>query len=187
MGSPVSKNPSLMPSLVSKPKRSKGNRKSKPMDPEKKKNFIFPTKYVIPKSLKFSHWPSKKILRNANLIAAAKHVQQRAHTSHLEKHPHKIRNTLQRSPTLHTHTKKKKHPTQTSRKVISLTKTLRVFLFPPKKNTLYFAPRPGAVCGNRTWVLCPIDLASVERRKTPRNVSLWGWRREFYRDPIYTL
>ena len=22
-------------------------------------NFIFPTKYVIPKSLKFSHWPSK--------------------------------------------------------------------------------------------------------------------------------
>ena len=30
------------------------------MDPEKKKlNFIFPTKYVIPKSLKFSHWPSK--------------------------------------------------------------------------------------------------------------------------------
>ena len=21
-------------------------------------NFIFPTKYVIPKSLKFSHWPS---------------------------------------------------------------------------------------------------------------------------------
>ncbi len=30
------------------------------MDPEKKRlNFIFPTKYVIPKSLKFSHWPSK--------------------------------------------------------------------------------------------------------------------------------
>ena len=30
------------------------------MDPEKKSlNFIFPTKYVIPKSLKFSHWPSK--------------------------------------------------------------------------------------------------------------------------------
>ena len=30
------------------------------MDPEKKGlNFIFPTKYVIPKSLKFSHWPSK--------------------------------------------------------------------------------------------------------------------------------
>ena len=24
-------------------------------------NFIFPTKYVIPKSLKFSHWPSKLI------------------------------------------------------------------------------------------------------------------------------
>ena len=30
------------------------------MDPEKKSlNFIFPTKYVIPKSVKFSHWPSK--------------------------------------------------------------------------------------------------------------------------------
>ena len=30
------------------------------MDPENKSlNFIFPTKYVIPKSLKFSHWPSK--------------------------------------------------------------------------------------------------------------------------------
>ena len=30
------------------------------MDPEKKSlNFIFPTKYVVPKSLKFSHWPSK--------------------------------------------------------------------------------------------------------------------------------
>ena len=30
------------------------------MDPEKKSlHFIFPTKYVIPKSLKFSHWPSK--------------------------------------------------------------------------------------------------------------------------------
>ena len=34
---------------------------TQPMDPEKKSlNFIFPTKYVIPKSLKFSHWPSKK-------------------------------------------------------------------------------------------------------------------------------
>ena len=33
------------------------------MDPEKKSlNFIFHTKYVIPKSLKFSHWPSKKVL-----------------------------------------------------------------------------------------------------------------------------
>ena len=33
---------------------------SQPMDPEKKSlNFIFPTKYVIPKCLKFSHWPSK--------------------------------------------------------------------------------------------------------------------------------
>ena len=31
------------------------------MDPEKKSlNFIFPTKHVIPKSLKFSHWLSKK-------------------------------------------------------------------------------------------------------------------------------
>ena len=29
------------------------------MDPDKKKNFIFPTKYVIPKSLKFSHWLSE--------------------------------------------------------------------------------------------------------------------------------
>ena len=34
---------------------------TQPMDPEKKSlNFIFPTKYVIPKSLKFSHWPSKE-------------------------------------------------------------------------------------------------------------------------------
>ncbi len=32
------------------------------MDPEKKSlNFIFPTKYVIPKSLKLSHWPSKGV------------------------------------------------------------------------------------------------------------------------------
>ena len=31
------------------------------MDPEKKSlNFIFPTKYVIPKSLKFSHWLSEQ-------------------------------------------------------------------------------------------------------------------------------
>ncbi len=31
------------------------------MDPEKKSlNFIFPTKYVIPKSLKFSHWLSEE-------------------------------------------------------------------------------------------------------------------------------
>ena len=30
---------------------------TQPMDPEKENlNFIFPTKYVIPKSLKFSHW-----------------------------------------------------------------------------------------------------------------------------------
>ena len=30
------------------------------MDPEKKSlNFIFPTKYVIPKSLKFSNWLSQ--------------------------------------------------------------------------------------------------------------------------------
>ena len=35
------------------------------MDPEKKSlNFIFPTKYVIPKSLKFSHWPSKFALKD---------------------------------------------------------------------------------------------------------------------------
>ena len=33
---------------------------TQPMDPEKKSlNFIFPTKYVIPKSLKFSHWLSE--------------------------------------------------------------------------------------------------------------------------------
>ena len=33
---------------------------TQPMDPEKKSlNFSFPTKYVIPKSLKFSHWQSK--------------------------------------------------------------------------------------------------------------------------------
>ena len=35
---------------------------NQPMDPEKKSlNFIFPTKYVIPKSLKFSHWLSGKV------------------------------------------------------------------------------------------------------------------------------
>ena len=34
---------------------------TQPMDPEKKSlNFIFPTKYVIPKSLKFSHWLSEE-------------------------------------------------------------------------------------------------------------------------------
>ncbi len=33
---------------------------TQPMDPEKKSlNFIFPTKYVTPKSLKFSHWLSE--------------------------------------------------------------------------------------------------------------------------------
>ena len=33
---------------------------TQPMDPEKKSlNFIFPTKYVIPKSLKFGHWLSE--------------------------------------------------------------------------------------------------------------------------------
>ena len=33
---------------------------TQPMDPEKKSlNFFFPTKYVIPKSLKFSHWLSE--------------------------------------------------------------------------------------------------------------------------------
>ena len=37
------------------------------MDPEKKSlNFIFPTKYAIPKSLKFSHWPSK--IPNSGII-----------------------------------------------------------------------------------------------------------------------
>ncbi len=35
---------------------------TQPMDPEKKSvNFIFPIKYGIPKSLKFSHWPSKEL------------------------------------------------------------------------------------------------------------------------------
>ena len=29
------------------------------MDPKKSLKYIFPAKYVIPKSLKFSHWPSK--------------------------------------------------------------------------------------------------------------------------------
>ncbi len=29
---------------------------------KKSLNFIFPTKYVLPKSLKFSHWPSKMII-----------------------------------------------------------------------------------------------------------------------------
>ena len=33
---------------------------TQPMDPGKKSlNFIFPTKYVVPKSLKFSHWLSE--------------------------------------------------------------------------------------------------------------------------------
>ena len=37
------------------------------MDPEKNSlNFIFPTKYVIPKSLKFSHWPSKSKKKPGN-------------------------------------------------------------------------------------------------------------------------
>ena len=35
------------------------------MDPEKKSlNFIFPTKYVIPTSLKFGHWLSEKRRKN---------------------------------------------------------------------------------------------------------------------------
>ena len=39
------------------------------MDPEKKSlNFFFPTKYVIPKSLKFSHWPSKDLLVVAPVV-----------------------------------------------------------------------------------------------------------------------
>ena len=35
---------------------------TQPMDPEKKFElyYPYPTKYVIPKSLKFSHWPSKR-------------------------------------------------------------------------------------------------------------------------------
>ena len=38
------------------------------MDPEKKSlNFIFPTKYVIPKRWKFSHWPSKFALNGGGL------------------------------------------------------------------------------------------------------------------------
>ena len=47
------------------PTTKKGEKKHKaylpqPMDNQNKSlNFIFPTKYVIPKSLKFSHWPSK--------------------------------------------------------------------------------------------------------------------------------
>ncbi len=37
------------------------------MDPEKKSlNFIFPTKYVIPKSLKFSHWLSEILVGGFN-------------------------------------------------------------------------------------------------------------------------
>ena len=33
---------------------------TQPMDPEKKSlNYIFPTKHVIPESLKFSHWLSE--------------------------------------------------------------------------------------------------------------------------------
>ena len=35
-------------------------------------NFIFPTKYVIPKSLKFSHWPSKKLYTPQNQHSAWK-------------------------------------------------------------------------------------------------------------------
>ena len=37
-----------------------GDHLTQPMDPEKKSlNFIFPTKYVISKSLKFGHWLSE--------------------------------------------------------------------------------------------------------------------------------
>ena len=40
------------------------------MDPEKKSlNSIFPTKYVIPKSLKFSHWPSKMDLEKITVTS----------------------------------------------------------------------------------------------------------------------
>ena len=42
------------------------------MDPEKKSlNFIFPTKYVIPKSLKFSYWLSEVSPCNKNLHLSA--------------------------------------------------------------------------------------------------------------------
>ena len=38
---------------------------TQPMDPEKKSlNFIFPTQYVIPKSLKFGHWLSENFSAN---------------------------------------------------------------------------------------------------------------------------
>ena len=38
-----------------------GPKLTQPMDPEiKSLNFIFPTKHVIPESLKFSHWLSEK-------------------------------------------------------------------------------------------------------------------------------
>ena len=40
------------------------------LDPEiKNSNFIFPTKYVIPKSLKLSHWPSKFFENEINEFA----------------------------------------------------------------------------------------------------------------------
>ncbi len=42
---------------------------TQPMDPEKKSlNFIFPTQYVIPKSLKFGHWLSENhtVMRSAS-------------------------------------------------------------------------------------------------------------------------
>ena len=37
---------------------------TQPMDPEiKSLNFIFPTKHVIPESLKFSHWLSEDYIK----------------------------------------------------------------------------------------------------------------------------
>ena len=48
---------------------------TQPMDPEKKSlNFIFPTKYITPKSLKFSHWPSKYKWVNATRILFIAHL-----------------------------------------------------------------------------------------------------------------
>ena len=52
---------------------------TQPMDPEKKSlNFIFPTKYVIPKSLKFSHWPSKYMFL---MDARIPHMNRKKNTS----------------------------------------------------------------------------------------------------------
>ncbi len=40
---------------------------TQPVDPEKNSlNFIFPTQYVIPKSLKFGHWLSENGLKQTD-------------------------------------------------------------------------------------------------------------------------